>query len=60
LDDRRTWWIVEEPDLELMLLCAPAGLFRDGSDTLWWWEIGTDEGHRKVNELCARYDIKQP
>jgi hypothetical protein len=59
-DDRCTWWIVEEPDLELMLLCAPAGLFRDESDLLSWWEIGTDDARREVNELCARYDLDQP
>lgn len=59
-DDRRTWWIVQEADLELWLLCAPAGLFREESDVLSWWEIGTDEGRRRVNELCARYDINPP
>jgi hypothetical protein len=59
-DDRRTWWIVQEPDLELWLLCAPAGMFRDESDLLSWWEIGTDDARREVNELCARYDLDQP
>ena len=56
-DEPRTWWMVEEPSLELMLLCAPAGVFRDESDVLSWWDIATDEARKRVDELCARYRI---
>jgi len=58
--DRPTWWIVQEPDLELTFLCSPAGMFNDASDVLSWWGIGTDGARTEVNELCARYGVKRP
>jgi hypothetical protein len=59
-DNQRTWWIVQEPDLELTLLCGQPGLFRNESDVLSWWSLGTDKGRSEVTELCVRYGIKEP
>lgn len=56
---RPTWWIDQEPHLELLFLCAPPNLFRSESDVLSRWDIGTNDGRRQVNGLCARYDLNR-
>jgi hypothetical protein len=54
-DTPLAWWMVHEPDLELLIICALRGMFGEESDELSWLPIGTAEGHRAVNELalCA-------
>ncbi len=40
-DERRRWWIVQDADLELVLLCSEPGLFRGDSEELSWWSLGS-------------------
>ncbi len=56
--ESRRWWMVQEPDLELVLTCAPPGLFADESDVLSWWDFGTPRGRQEVEELAERYSVK--
>lgn len=55
--ESRRWWMTQEPDLELVLTCAPPGLFTDESDILSWWDVGTDRGRQEVRDLSARYGV---
>ena len=59
-DAGRTWWIVQEPDLELTLLCSQLGIFGTESDELSWWNFGSAKGRSKVTDLRVRYGIDQP
>ncbi len=45
--------------LELLFPCAPPNLFRSESDVLSRRDIGTNDGRRQVNGLCARYDLNR-
>ena len=56
-DESRCWWVVHEPDLELAVICAPHGIFREEPDQLSWWHFGTAEGRQKVEQLRVRYGI---
>ena len=56
-DTSFAWWMVHEPDLELLIICAPRGMFREDSDALSWLPFDTGDGHRQVNELRARYGL---
>lgn len=56
-DESRDWWMTQEPDLELVVTCAPSGLFSDESEELSWWSIGTDSGRQQVDQLRARYRL---
>jgi hypothetical protein len=56
-DESRRWWMAQEPDLELVITSAPAGMFAQDSDELSWLSFGTGEGRQKVDELCARYGV---
>ena len=49
--------MVHEPDLELLIICAPRGMFGEESDELSWLQFGAADGHRAVNELKARYGL---
>ncbi len=55
--ESRRWWMTQEPDLELVVTCAPPGLFARESDVLSWWDFGTAQGRREVRELAARYGV---
>lgn len=59
-DDSEEWWLVQEPDLELMVTAAPKGMFSPYSDELSWLTFGTDKGRREVEQLCARYGLAVP
>jgi hypothetical protein len=56
-DTSLAWWMVHEPDLELLIICAPRGMFSGESDDLSWLPFGTADGHRAVNELKAPYGV---
>jgi hypothetical protein len=51
------WWLTQEPDLEMALVCAPDGMFRAGSDELSWWSFGAEQGKREVDGLRTRYAV---
>lgn len=51
------WWLTQEPDLEMALVCAPEGVFRSGSDDLSWWSFGTEKRRREVDDLRKRYAV---
>jgi hypothetical protein len=57
-DESYRWWIVQEVDLELLLTCAPPGMFLAGSDQPSWWDVGTDSGRAEVEYLRGRYGIE--
>jgi hypothetical protein len=57
-DASYSWWLTQEPDLELALVCAPEGMFSAESDELSWWSFGTEEGKRAVDDLRARYAVR--
>jgi hypothetical protein len=56
-DESQRWWMVHEPDLELVVICAPPGMFSDESDELSWLSIGSAEGQHAVKNLMARYGM---
>lgn len=56
-DETKGWWMVNDPDLELLLSCAPPGMFVEESDDLSWLPIGTDAGRQMVEALRARYGL---
>ncbi|MDO7869565.1 hypothetical protein [Nocardioides jiangxiensis] len=56
-DASASWWLAQDPDLELALVCAPDSKFRAGSDDLSWWSIGSNQGRQKVDDLRARYAV---
>jgi hypothetical protein len=56
-DEPRRWWMVHEPDLELVLTCAPAGLFAEPTEDLSWLSFGSAQGEREVADLRLRYDL---
>jgi len=56
-DRARRWWMAHEPDLELVVTCAPHGAFASASEGLSWLAFGTATGLQEVNELCARYGL---
>jgi hypothetical protein len=57
-DASQRWWLVQEPDLELLVICAPPGMFRAGSDHLSWWDLGTDSGRAESARLRERFSIE--
>jgi hypothetical protein len=57
-DSLGRWWLAHEPDLELVLVCAPAGMIQGGSDELSWWTTGTEQGRDEVRRLHERYGIE--
>jgi len=56
-DASQQWWMVHEPDLELVITCAPPGLFAELSDDLSWLSVGTGQGKAEVAGLRLRYDL---
>jgi DNA-binding transcriptional LysR family regulator len=55
--ESRRWWMTHEPDLELVVTCAPLGLFADESEESSWWSLGTAKGREAVEALAARYGV---
>lgn len=59
-DRSQAWWIVNEPDLEAQILCAPAGRFEHDSDPdepFAWLPSLTDHGRERVAYLAERYRL---
>lgn len=56
-DESRRWWMAHEPDLELVITCAPSGMFVEESEELSWLSFGTAKGRRELGELQARYRV---
>jgi hypothetical protein len=57
-DRSQEWWLVNEPDLEVQILCAPHGGFEhhDDPDEPFAWLPGlTDDGRDQVAYLTDRY-----
>jgi hypothetical protein len=60
-DESLRWWVAQEPDLELMITCAPAGMFTETSEELSWLSFGTTaEGRQAMQALGARYGVTWP
>ena len=49
--------MAREPDLELVVICAPHGVFASASEAPSWLESGTAMGRQQVDRLCARYGV---
>jgi hypothetical protein len=61
-DQSETWWLVNDPDLELLLTCAPPGLFetdRDPDAPFSWLPGLTNHGRAKVTFLETRYRLNR-
>jgi hypothetical protein len=58
-DESRHWWMTQEPDLELLVTCAPSGIFSAESEELSWLSFGTDSGRQQVDQLRARYGVTE-
>lgn len=57
-DPERTWWIAQEPDLELAITCAPRGMLTEDPEELSWFVLpGTEGGRREVENLRERYGV---
>lgn len=60
-DRTQRWWIVNEPDLEVTLLCAPPGAFASADAEHepfdWIRAFLTPLGVDRVRGVCARYDL---
>jgi hypothetical protein len=56
-DGAHRWWMAHEPDLELVVICAPHGVFASASEAPSWLEFGTATGRQQVDRLCARYGV---
>jgi hypothetical protein len=57
-DESRRWWMVHEPDLEVLVTCAPAGMFAEASEEPSWLSFGgTAKGRQELDELCTRYGV---
>jgi hypothetical protein len=56
-DQSRRWWMVQEPDLELVITCAPPGMFSQESGELSWLSIGAAKGRQEVDKLRVRYGV---
>jgi hypothetical protein len=56
-DEHHQWWMVHEPDLELVITCAPPGQFAELSEDLSWLPLGSAEGLREVAALRLRYAL---
>ena len=59
-DETFTWWCVQDPSLEIMLTCAPAGRFSPNSDELSWRSFGSESGLRTIDKLRTRFEIEVP
>lgn len=63
-DSRLDWWLINDPDLELTLICADPNLFPDEFEAwrdrpfCWvnsaWW---TDEGMKDVDSVVRMYGL---
>jgi hypothetical protein len=56
-DESLRWWMVQDPDLELVITCAPEGIFAEKSEELSWLSIGSAVGRREVEQLRTRYGV---
>jgi hypothetical protein len=56
-DGTHRWWMAQEPDLELVVTCAPHGKFASASEAPSWLAFGSPTGRQEVDELCARYGV---
>jgi hypothetical protein len=59
-DVGRRWWMAQDADLELVVTCAPLGMFAPISEALSWLAFGTAEGRKEVGELRRRYGVTWP
>ncbi len=56
-DETRRWWITQEPDLELVITCAPSDMFSEESEKPSWLSLGADASRQKADELRVRYGV---
>jgi hypothetical protein len=59
-DESRRWWMAHEPGLELVITCAPPGVFGEMSEDLSWLSFGSPEGLQRLAELRLRYGLAGP
>lgn len=61
-DSTRTWWMLNDPDVETQLICAPPGTFANEEpfeEPFGWLPpvILTDYGRNKIELLSSRYGL---
>lgn len=57
-DESRRWWMVHEPDLEVLVTCAPPDMLAQASEEPSWLSFGgTARGRQELDELCVRYGV---
>lgn len=60
-DGSRKWWLVNEPDLEVQIVCASVGRFDrhpEPEEPFTWLPSLTDSGRERVAYLTDRYGLK--
>lgn len=56
-DGTHHWWMAQESDLELVVTCAPHGMFASDSEAPSWLAFADAAGRQELDELCARYGV---
>lgn len=54
-DPACTWWVAQDPDMELVVACAPPGMFESSVELSWFVLPGTERGRFEVEALRERY-----
>jgi hypothetical protein len=59
-DQSRQWWLVNDPDLETQIICAPPGIFApdlDSDGPFTWLPTLTPRGHAQVAHVRRLYQL---
>jgi hypothetical protein len=56
-DGAHHWWMAQDSDLEVVVTCAPHGVFASASEAPSWLAFGTAAALQELDELCARYGV---
>jgi hypothetical protein len=56
-DQARRWWMVQEPELELAIVCGPRDDFGPESEVRSWLPTTQVASRRETEQLCARYGL---
>lgn len=55
-----TWWVAQDPHLEVSVVCSREPVVTKGAGLLSWWGSGSEKARREVEALAVRYGVELP